>query len=109
MYVHNFKTKSDLINKNFTFNYFFGGYSLRFPVAFWNGKPTLEGMITLFVEENRVLPKIKLDVVGANTQDYYAPFYISSPAHKDFIAKIKKNITKKMKELGMKKIPKQRR
>lgn len=109
MYVHNFKTKSDLTNKSFTFNHFFGGYSLRFPVASWNGKTTLEGMITLFVEENHVLPKIKLDVLGANTQDYYAPFYTSSPVHKDFITKIKKKITKKMKELGMQKIQKQRR
>ena len=101
MYKHNFKSRQELKEKNFSYSHFFDGYTLRFPVWKWKDKTVLECLATIFIEENWINPRIKLDVVSVNTYDYYSPFYIDSPVHRDFIRQIDANIDKKLESIGI--------
>lgn len=103
-------TKQWLLSHCFYYNRMFSdgdttAYSLRFPVCEYNSHPTLEGELTIFLEDDNPESEIKLDVYTYGTYEIYPAFYYQYYGNYDVIlATIWQNIDKKLRQLRIKKI-----
>ena len=97
-------TKEWLISKGFCYNKIFSekdsdAYTYRFPVHKYGSCTTLDGEITIFINDGNV----KLNVYDSRTRHKYAPFYcVEYGNYGSFIDEINNRFLCELNKLGIK-------
>lgn len=96
-------SKQDLYNKGFRYNTYLSNnhedwYTLRFPVLFYDNKPTVEAEFAIELRDM----VYRLNVYNVNTRDLYIPYYNNDFGKYTTIKMIERRIKKKLTDLGVK-------